>query len=294
MNNLQFNIYVSKRVILFICASLLCIILGSVIVQVVMHGGMTTPRIRIATVFQDITFFIMPAIITAIICCRQPADFLMIKNVPKFGLILLTIGIIVASVPMMNAIIEWNMSLQLPENMHGIEEWMKNSEKNAMKFTEILIGGSGIKSYIAALLIVGVLAGFSEELFFRGTIQRLFTTSGVNLHLAVWTTAFIFSAIHLQFYGFIPRLMLGVFFGYAVAWSGNLWLGIIAHFTNNAIAATGMTIGKGADIASQMQQTIETTGLVMHKTGTLAIVFSVLLTGILIYIFKRVSQTSCD
>ncbi|MDE5744086.1 MAG: CPBP family intramembrane metalloprotease [Paramuribaculum sp.] len=294
MNNLQFNIDVSKRVILFICASLLCIILGSVIVQVVMHGGMTTPRVRIATVFQDITFFIMPAIITAIICCRQPADFLMIKKFPKPFMILLTIGIIIASIPMMNTIIEWNMSLQLPENMHGIEEWMRNSEKNAQRFTEVLLGGTGIKSYIAALLIVGILAGFSEELFFRGTIQRLFTTSGVNIHLAVWTTAFIFSAIHLQFYGFIPRLLLGVFFGYAVAWSGNLWLGIIAHFTNNAIAATGMTIGKGAAFVSQIQSTVETTGIVLPKAGTLAIVFSVLFTGSLIYIFKRVSQTSCD
>ncbi len=81
MSNLQFNVGVSKRFMLFICASVICMILGSVIVQIILHGGMTTPRVRIATVFQDITFFILPAIVTAVIVCRQPADFLMILEI---------------------------------------------------------------------------------------------------------------------------------------------------------------------------------------------------------------------
>lgn len=270
-------------------------ILGSVIVQIILHGGITTPRVRIATVFQDITFFILPAIVTAIIVCRQPADFLMIRHSPGLVQLLLTIATIIAAVPMMNYIIEWNMSLHLPESLSNVEEWMKASEESAAKFTDTLLGGTGISSFIVAVLIVGVLAGFSEEIFFRGTIQRLFITSKVNIHLAVWVTAFIFSAIHCQFYGFVPRLLLGVFFGYAVAWSGNLWLGVAGHFTNNVIAAAGMTIAKSPGIAKGAETVIadSSSNLLSGATPTAAII-STAITALLILALRKVSRISCD
>ncbi len=294
MSNLQFNVGVSKRFMLFICASVICMILGSVIVQIILHGGMTTPRVRIATVFQDITFFILPAIVTAVIVCRQPADFLMIRKSPGLVQLLLTIATVIAAVPMMNCIIEWNMSLHLPDSLSTIEEWMNASEKSAAKFTDTLLGGTGINSFIVAVLIVGFLAGFSEEIFFRGTIQRLFTTSKVNIHIAVWMTAFIFSAIHCQFYGFVPRLLLGAFFGYAVAWSGNLWLGVAAHFTNNVIAAAGMTIAKSPEMAEEAGTAIADSSNLLSGTTPAAAIISTVITALLIFALRKVSRISCD
>lgn len=283
-NDLQFNVSVSKRIVLFLCASVLSVILGSVIMQIVLHGGMTTPRLRISTVFQDVTFFIMPAIITAVIICRRPADFLMIGKLPHIALAVATVSAVITSIPAMNAIIEWNMSLHLPESMSGVEEWMKNAEESARKVTETLLGGTGVKSFCVALLLVGILAAFSEEIYFRGTIQRLFSTSGVNINIAIWATAIIFSAIHLQFFGFIPRLLLGAFFGYIVYWSQNLWLGILAHFTNNAIAAAGMTLVDKTEQSSA----------VTPNLNWFLIIGSVILTAFLIGVIKRISQTSCD
>ena len=293
-NNLQFTIDPPKRVILFLCITLLCMILGSVIVQFIIHSGLTTPRIRIATIFQDISFFIIPAIITAVLICRRPAEFLMVNRKPKLGIILIIIGIVIASIPMMNYIIEWNMSIHLPDSLKGIEDWMKSAENNAIRSTEILLGGTGIRSYIVALLIVGILAGFSEELFFRGTLQRLLSTSGVNIHIAIWLTAFIFSAIHLQFYGFIPRLLLGAFFGYAVAWSGNIWSGVIAHFANNAIAAASMTILKNTEATAQLSSSMQGESLMNHPYGYTLVAVSAIITGILIIALRKISQTSCD
>ena len=55
-----------------------------------------------------------------------------------------------------------------------------------------------------------------------------------NIHLSIWASAIIFSAIHFQFYGFIPRLLLGALFGYLYYWSGNLLIPMFAHFVNNA------------------------------------------------------------
>ena len=80
------------------------------------------------------------------------------------------------------------------------------------------------------------MPAIGEEFFFRGVLQRLFSEWFRNAHVAIIVTAFIFSAIHFQFYGFIPRFLLGLFLGYMFYWSGTLWLPIIIHFINNGLA----------------------------------------------------------
>lgn len=291
MKNLNFTVGIGQRLLVFVCVCVLCIILGSVVVGVITHGGITTPRLRIATVIQDILLFILPAVATAVIICRQPADFLLIRRVPGLLPGLLTVALVMASVPAMNVIVKWNMSLSLPECLGWLEAAMKSAEQSAQEFTRVLIGGSGVKSLIAALLIVGVLAAVSEELFFRGALQQLLLTGGMRVHVAVWTTAVIFSAVHMQFYGFVPRLILGAGFGYLAVWSGSVWLGALAHFTNNAIAAVGMTVAKNnAVIGSVSQENIEVSGpeLVAACVSVCAVVA-------LIFALRRsVSRTSCD
>ena len=84
--------------------------------------------------------------------------------------------------------------------------------------------------------MVGALTGIGEELTFRGIIQSLVTEKSNNHHIAIWVTAILFSAIHLQFFGFFPRMLLGAFFGYLLVWSGSIWLPIYAHFLNNSMA----------------------------------------------------------
>ncbi|MDE6391000.1 MAG: CPBP family intramembrane metalloprotease, partial [Duncaniella sp.] len=90
-------------------------------------------------------------------------------------------------------------------------------------------------STIASILIVGVLAGLSEELYFRGALQRLLATSPLGAHTAVWVTATLFSLMHMQFYGLVPRILLGALFGYLFLWTGSIWLPVIIHALNNSI-----------------------------------------------------------
>jgi len=58
----------------------------------------------------------------------------------------------------------------------------------------------------------------------------------------------------LQFLGFLPRLLLGLVFGYVYLWSGKLWLPILAHFINNVVPVITAFIfgwdqvGNGGDI----------------------------------------------
>src|SRR5207344_1198984 len=96
--------------------------------------------------------------------------------------------------------------------------------------------GTSVLSLAINLFIIAFLPALGEELFFRGMMQKLFSQLTKNNHLAIIITSIIFSAIHLQFYGFLPRMVLGIFLGYLLVWSGSLWLPILAHFVNNASA----------------------------------------------------------
>lgn len=239
-NSIRFNLPPLKRMFLFICISALCLILFAVIAGVVLHSGLTTPKIRIITILQDSLVFIVPAMATAMVITRRPADFLLVRSKPSLTLLLLVTATILAAIPAMNAIINWNQSLQLPASMSGLEESMRAAEANAAETVKLLIGEPSVASLILILLIMGVLVGFSEEIYFRGSLQRLLSTSHINSHLAVWLTAIIFSFIHLQFFGFFPRLILGAYFGYLIVWSGSLWPAVWAHTLNNSLAVVSM------------------------------------------------------
>lgn len=236
---MRFNVSPIQRIALFFCVSALCMIIGAVAVGVCMYGGVTPQRMRIATILQDVMMFVLPAIATAVVITRQSAEFLQLRRPDWRGLCLAMLTLVVA-VPAMNCIIDWNQNIALPDSMKGLEEWMRASEENAASMIEVMIGGSGIGSLVVSILIAGLLAGFSEEIFFRGALQRLIATFPVNIHVAVWVSAVIFSAVHMQFYGFVPRLLLGAFFGYVVAWSGSLWVSVAIHSLNNILASVEM------------------------------------------------------
>jgi membrane protease YdiL (CAAX protease family) len=85
------------------------------------------------------------------------------------------------------------------------------------------------------LIMIAVLPALGEEFIFRGVFQKIFCRLFGSGHIAIWITAFIFSFVHLQFFGFLPRFILGLLFGYLFYWSRTLWLPVIAHFVNNAV-----------------------------------------------------------
>ncbi|MEO1653861.1 MAG: CPBP family intramembrane glutamic endopeptidase, partial [Bacteroidota bacterium] len=139
----------------------------------------------------------------------------------------------ISIMPFTSLLIEWNSDIHLPAYLSELEAWIIEKEAFFQELTVFLtqFGSSG--EALIALLVMAILPGIGEELLFRGLIQRNFQAF-LNPHVAIWLSAIIFSAIHLQFLGFIPRALLGALFGYLYYWSGNIWLAILAHFVNNA------------------------------------------------------------
>lgn len=191
--------------------------------------------VRISMVIQDVFVFILPALLAALLATRLPAKLLAVDRAPGVIVTVLSILALLVSMPAMNLVVEWNNNLHLPESMAAIESQLRNMEDAAANTINTLMEGAGIGSLVVSILIIGVLAGFSEELFFRGAMQRIIMCTKVNGHVAVWLVAIIFSMLHFQFFGFVPRVLLGAYFGYLLWWSRSLWLPIFVHVFNNSV-----------------------------------------------------------
>jgi membrane protease YdiL (CAAX protease family) len=132
--------------------------------------------------------------------------------------------------------------MHLPDWLSGVEQWMIEKEDNATRLTDSLMTSNTFWIMILNVLVIAVMPAIGEELIFRGIFQKIFYNLFKSGHLAIWFTAFVFSAIHFQFFGFVPRFILGLVFGYLFLWSGTLWLPVISHFVNNAVPVIGAYI----------------------------------------------------
>jgi uncharacterized protein len=163
---------------------------------------------------------------------KQPVDTLGLQNVALAVLVLVAF-LVIGFMGFDALIIEWNQGMHLPEAMKGVEKWMKDSEESTGELTKFLTTFNTTSQFVVAMIVVAVLAGISEELLFRGVLQNIVLKATNNPHFAIWFAAFWFSFIHFQFYGFLPRMLLGALFGYLYYWTKNIWVPMFAHFVNN-------------------------------------------------------------
>lgn len=158
------------------------------------------------------------------------------KPLPSTTIFLFVIVIQVFFMPFNGWLQAVNESMQFPAALKGMEDFMRGMEDSLAGMTEFLTTFDSIGELLLAFIVIAVIAGIGEEIIFRGLIQRKLYLATKNAHVAIWVAAFIFSAIHFQFYGFLPRLMLGAMFGYFYYFTGNIWIPIVAHIFNNGFA----------------------------------------------------------
>jgi len=167
---------------------------------------------------------------------KEPQAYLKLNFRFPLVLLMMVFSIMVMSTPIMEVLVLVNQKMVLPDFLSGLERWMRESEQSAQKVTAALLKMNDWVDLLKAVLLIGLVTAVAEELVFRGCLQTIFVRWTQNTHVAIWITATLFSAFHLEFFGFLPRLMLGVFFGYFAAWSGSIWPAVWAHFLNNASA----------------------------------------------------------
>lgn len=213
-------------------------------------------------------------------------DFL---SIPKsFGTpALMTLVLMFCFMIANSALIDWNQSIKFPEALAGFERWAMAKELELEKLTKFLTQFDTVGQYLLALVVIAVFPAIGEELLFRGLIQNLFQTAFKNAHVAIWLSAFLFAVFHIQFYGVVPRMMLGVLFGYLFYWSGSLSLAILAHFINNAFSLTVFYLSQ--------QQIIEMSPEELEKSPPYYIILLFLALGtVLLLLFKKYFSTKTD
>ncbi|MFC1733597.1 lysostaphin resistance A-like protein [candidate division KSB1 bacterium] len=189
-------------------------------------------------IIQSLGIFILPPLTAALLFSTQPFHYLKINQQPLLYSFIVSGIIIIASMPLIEYMIQVNEKLILPEFLSSMEQWMKKSEEGRKEITLAFLNVDSVIGFAVNIFMFGILAAVGEELLFRGIIQRLLSDWLKNNHWAIIVAAFLFSALHMQFYGFLPRFILGVFLGYLFLWTRSLWIPIFAHFINNASAVT--------------------------------------------------------
>ncbi len=187
-------------------------------------------------ILQGISLFILPVIIMSLVFFRDGFNQFGFNRIPSVISFLWIAVIIIFGLPVINQLSAWNMSLTLPEWLSAVEEKMKLMEENAALLTDAFLSTRTYAGLAVNLFMIAIIPALGEELFFRGLIQKFLIDWTKKPLTGILLTAFFFSFLHLQFYGFLPRFYLGVLFGLMYYWSGTLWLPVIAHFINNGMA----------------------------------------------------------
>lgn len=153
--------------------------------------------------------------------------------------------LIIISLPALSAVVAWNANAHFPAALHGFELWARGKEDEASELIKFLTQFTSLGRLLIGLVVIGVVPGVAEELVFRGVIQRNLVRWSGSRHVGVWLAAALFSAIHFQFFGFVPRFLLGLLLGYLYEWSGNILVPMAAHFTNNAFQLLLLYLAQG-------------------------------------------------
>lgn len=202
-------------------------------------GGKSILILRYLLITQDISLFIVPAIIIFYLMEPDHQINIMLLRPPEIIKIVLVTILAFCIFPITSFTGQLNSLIHLPEWLSGIEYWMRVKEDDATRITDLLMVSETFWIMILNLLMIAVIPAIGEEFIFRGVFQKILSKLFNSGHLAIWVTAIMFSAIHFQFFGFVPRLILGLVFGYLFFWSGSLWLPVISHFINNAVPVIG-------------------------------------------------------
>lgn len=195
--------------------------------------------------------------------------------------IVLAIGIFM--MPALAYLVEWNEQINLSYLSSTFEQWARAKEDELKQLTKFLTAFESWHEFVVGFLVISILAGFTEEYFFRGILQpRLIALLG-NHHAGIWAAGLIFSIIHLQFYGLVPRWLLGVLFGYYYYWSRNLWLSIFGHSLNNGMSLVAMYLNQRGSIDIDLESTAQ----IPWYTA----VFSLVAVAVLVHQFYKVNRT---
>ena len=196
--------------------------------------GKDATSLRLMMFFSQLGTFVFSSFFLAYLFSDNALTYLKFKSGISWKVAIYIVLSMIVVLPFLNFTVWVNEAMKLPEWMKPLEQWMLEAEKMAKEVTNSILISKNWVDMVQNLIVVALMAALGEELLFRGVLQNVFEKKIRNQHIIIWAVAILFSAIHLQFYGFIPRMLMGAYFGYLIYYTRSMWAPILAHFTNNA------------------------------------------------------------
>lgn len=242
---------------------------------------MSLDSLRFMQISSQIFTFIIPPILYAALTKEKPFKSL---GFNKSTLLWLILGatLIYFIMPLNSVFAEWNANIKLPESMSALENIMKELQENATEIMEKMVNVNTVGGLVLNLFMIAGLAALGEEMLFRSVIQTSLIKICKNAHVGIFLASFIFSFIHFEFYGFIPRLVLGLLLGYMFYYSNSIWIPMAMHFMNN-----------GTIVVLYFLNNVGITNIDVEsfgETNTFILILSIVATAALIYIAIKYSH----
>lgn len=252
------------------------------IAGLMMHpdSKITVEVLYIIQVIGSLGGFILAPLFFVFLTEDHTGRFLQTRVSPKLAILILAGVSMYTILPFINFLSTMNAHLALPDSMTGVMQWMKDKQSQADEIMNAFLSVKSFGGLTLNLFVVALMPAIGEELVFRGVIQRHLQGWTKNGHVAVWITAIIFSAVHLEFFGFLPRFVLGLMLGYLYLYTRNLWVPVFAHFVNNASSIIIFYLHYNGHIAVKMKDF----GAI---PGIFAVSFSLILTAWIFYFIEK-------
>lgn len=238
---------------------------------------MRNPILIMQGVGSLIGFILLPWLLVKYVYKGEIATLTIRVTTP--GLAILSIIIVIFFMGFNAPFIEWNQNVTLPEFMAGIEEKLRVLEDSLAKTTAFITKFDSVWQLILGVIVVAIIPGIGEEFVFRGLVQNHVFRITRNIHVAIWIGAFLFSLFHLQFYGLVPRMMLGVMFGYLYYFSGNIIYPMLAHFFNNGFTLFMLYLYQQDFVSFNIEDT--------EVLPWPQVIFSTVITILLFFVYQR-------
>ncbi len=237
--------------------------------------------LKLFTFFSSSLPLIVAAVVIAILIRASSKDYLLLNRPQNLKWFILAITFVFFAVPLMNPLLELNKLIDFSQ-WPNLNDWLLKQEASNNNLYEVMLSETGTVPFVTSLIFMALMPALAEEFFFRGFLMNAFNGLFKNMHVAIFLTAFIFSAIHMQFMKVIPMFFLAVVFGYAVYWTRSLWTSIIAHFINNAIAVSQIYFITDGDYTKALEQG-------QSIPTAVIVVFGLLVAGLFYYMQKNAS-----
>ena len=236
---------------LFLCMFFL-IFTGMALISLIPGNPADIHILKINQLILSVFTLLLPPIICSYFWYDKPLKSYSLHRLPELKQVILAIILIFSISPFINLLAYINEKMVLPEFLSGLENQIREMEDNAAELTRQMLDVNSTSALLLNLLVMAVIPALGEELFCRGALQNIFSEK-FNKYTAVWIVAVIFSLIHFQMYGFLPRMVLGAVLGYLLVWSGSLWLPILVHFINNATIVLASYFGRESEMLDAME-----------------------------------------